>query len=81
MDLSFGQEYDDFRGEVVNFLANNTDKTEVERGRQRGLANFSLKTVYLPNHSEEEFVLATLTGSSSKPASSPKSSQKVRVNT
>ena len=26
MDLSFGQEYDDFRGEVVNFLANNADK-------------------------------------------------------
>ena len=26
MDLSFGPEYDDFRGEVVTFLTNNADK-------------------------------------------------------
>ena len=26
MDLSFGPEYDDFRADVVSFLANNADK-------------------------------------------------------
>ena len=26
MDLSFGPEYDDFRDDVVSFLANNADK-------------------------------------------------------
>ena len=49
MDLSFGQEYDDFRGEVVNFLANNADKllwveTFADSKRRTG-KNFSSKAI------------------------------------
>ena len=56
MDLSFGPEYDDFRGEVVTFLAKMPTKlprVETFADSSEGLAKTShRKRLYLPNHSQ-----------------------------